>query len=267
MELGEFAQAHPAATIMKNRLAIDVEGLAADVPAFEFRPTHAGSDAFDYQRSFQLGDCADDHDDGSAECATGIDIFAERNELDAEPTQFIEDFQIVSNRAGDAIARPDDNDIELAAASVDQELIQAGPLRPGAADAVSVFVDDLEAALLSKREQVVALPGGTTAGGSASAHRQESEYGRLPAAFSARAADLKTGRPAFFHHRLGSRTGSSCTTEPRNLNEAFGSLSVPSSGPGVAVASLSCLVARRSLANLRRHSTQWPLCISSICEI
>ena len=63
----------------------------------------------------------------------------------------------MSNRAGDAIARPDDNDIELAAASVDQELIQAGPLRPGAADAVSVFVDDLEAALLSKREQVVAL--------------------------------------------------------------------------------------------------------------
>ena len=128
MEFGELAQAHPAVTITKNRLAIDVEGLATDVPAFEFRPTHAGSDAFDDQRSFQFGDRTDDHDDGSAECSAGIDIFAERNELDAQATQFIEDFQIVSNRAGDAIARPDDNDIELAAASVDQELIEPGRL-------------------------------------------------------------------------------------------------------------------------------------------
>ena len=34
VEFGELAQAHPAVTITKNRLAIDVERLAADVASF-----------------------------------------------------------------------------------------------------------------------------------------------------------------------------------------------------------------------------------------
>ena len=113
----------PRVTITKNRLAIDVEGLATDVPAFEFGTAHPGADALDDQVAFEFCDRADDHDDGSAECSAGVDIFAERDELDAEATQFIEDFQIVSNRAGDAIARPDYDDVELAAASVSQKLI------------------------------------------------------------------------------------------------------------------------------------------------
>ena len=157
MELGEFAQAHPAATIMKNRLAIDVEGLATDVPAFEFRPTHTGSDAFDYQRSFQFGDRADDHDDGSAECSAGIEVFAEADELDAEATQFIENFQVVPDGASDSVTGPDYDNFELAAPSVSQKLIQPGPLRLGAADFVGVLVNDLKAPLLRQLSQIVEL--------------------------------------------------------------------------------------------------------------
>ena len=152
MELGELSQAEAAIVITEDRLAIDVEGLAADVPTFEPGATHAGSDTLDDQRPFEFCDrTIDDHDDGSAECATGIDIFAERNELDAQATQFIEHFEIVPNRAGDTIARPYDNYIELAATSVDHELVEPGTAGFGTADAVSVFVDDLEAALLSKQ--------------------------------------------------------------------------------------------------------------------
>ena len=150
MEFGEFAQAESAVTIPKNRLAIDLERLAADVPAFELGAPHAGADTFDDQVAFEFGDRADDHDDGSAQRSAGVDIFAEADELDAEMTQFIEHFQIVLNRAGDAITGPDQDDIELAPASVGQKLVQSGPLRLGAADAVGVLMDDLEAALLSE---------------------------------------------------------------------------------------------------------------------
>ena len=116
----------PAVTIPKNRLAIDVERLAADMPAFEFGTAHPGADAFDDQDRSSSAIAPMITTMARPSASAGIDIFAERDELDAEVTQFIEDFQIVSNRAGDAIARPDDNDIELAAASVGQELIEPG---------------------------------------------------------------------------------------------------------------------------------------------
>ena len=157
MKLGEFAQAQSAVTIPKNRVAIDVERLAADVPAFEFGAAHPGADTLDDEVAFELRDRADDHDDSSAECSAGVDIFAERDELDAEATQFIEDFQIVPDRAGDTITGPDYDDVELATASVSQKLVQSRPLRLGAADFVSVLMNDLETPLLCELSQVVEL--------------------------------------------------------------------------------------------------------------
>ena len=126
MKLGEFAQAHSAVTIPKNRLAIDLERLAADMASFEFRAAHAGSDTFDDQRPFQFGDRADDDDDGTAQRSASIEVFAEADELDAKVIQLVEHFEIVPNGAGDAIARPYQDYIELAPTSIGHELVEPG---------------------------------------------------------------------------------------------------------------------------------------------
>ena len=62
--------------------------------------------------------------------------------------QFIEDFQIVSDRAGDAISHPDYNDVKLAAAGIVEELIESRPPGFRAAHFIRVFANDFEAALL-----------------------------------------------------------------------------------------------------------------------
>jgi hypothetical protein len=57
------------------------------VPAFETSTPHAGADSFDDQVAFELGDGSDDHDDGAAQRAARVDIFAEADELDVDPVE------------------------------------------------------------------------------------------------------------------------------------------------------------------------------------
>jgi hypothetical protein len=141
----------------EHRLAIDVERPAADVPAFEFRPAHAGTDPLDDERAFQFRDDADDGDDGAAEWPAGVELFTERDELKVEMVQLIEHFQEVANGAGQSVAGPDHHHIEVAAAGVFHHLIEAGAARLRAADAVLIGSDDLELALLRQLLEIVEL--------------------------------------------------------------------------------------------------------------
>jgi hypothetical protein len=65
MGLGDLGQAQGARSILPDRVAVELERLAPDLPAFEPGPAHAGADPLDNQVPFQLGDGADDHHDGA----------------------------------------------------------------------------------------------------------------------------------------------------------------------------------------------------------
>ena len=107
MHFRQFVQAHTAGTVSQDRFAIDFERGTADAPAFQPGTPHAGTDTFDDQVALELGDGTDDDDDRPAKRTAGIDIFSEADELNAETIQLVEHFEIMSNRAGDAIAGPD----------------------------------------------------------------------------------------------------------------------------------------------------------------
>ena len=69
--LGERQASLP---IPQDSGSIDVEWAAADVPSFELRSAHAGTDAFDDQASFQFGDRADDDNDRPPEWKPAVSI-------------------------------------------------------------------------------------------------------------------------------------------------------------------------------------------------
>ena len=103
MRLGDLAQAVAAAAIPHDRRAVEFECWAADVTPFELGAPHAGADALDDQVAFELRDGADDDDDGSAQRAARIDLFAEAYELDSQMVEFIQNLQEVDYRPGDAV--------------------------------------------------------------------------------------------------------------------------------------------------------------------
>ena len=94
--------------------------------------------------AFEFGDRSDDDDDGAAQRAARVDLLAEADELDVEPVQLVEHFEEVPGRAGDAIAGPDQDDIEAAAAGIPHQVIQTGPARLRAGDPVGDLRDDLD---------------------------------------------------------------------------------------------------------------------------
>jgi hypothetical protein len=124
---------------------------------FEAGAPHAGADPLDDQVAFELGDGPDDDYDRPAQWAVRVDLFAEADELDAEPVQLVEHFEEMLHRAGDPVRGPDQDHAETAAASVAHQLVKAGTARPGAGDAVGVLLDDFEAALGGHLAQVVQL--------------------------------------------------------------------------------------------------------------
>ena len=89
--------------------------------------------------------------------AARVDLLAEADELDAEPVQLIEHFQEVPGGAGDAIAGPDQHDIEAAAAGVPHQIVETRAPRLHAADLVGVFMGDFKAPLGSQLTQIEEL--------------------------------------------------------------------------------------------------------------
>jgi hypothetical protein len=80
--LCELAEALTALPIPEDGDAVEVQWLASDVLALELGPPHAGADPLDDETPLELGDDPDDHDDRPAQRASGVDLFAEADELD-----------------------------------------------------------------------------------------------------------------------------------------------------------------------------------------
>ena len=81
-------------------------------------------------------------------------VLAEADELDSDPIEFVEHLEEVPGRPSDAVARPDQDDIEPAAAGIRHHLVQTGPAGLRTADPVGVLLHDLIAALSSHLAQV-----------------------------------------------------------------------------------------------------------------
>jgi len=154
---GDLAEALAAAAVATDGGMVEIERLPSDVPAFELGLPHACPHPLDDQAAFQLSDGADDDDDSPAQRAAGVDLFAEADELDVEPVQFIQDFQEVLGRPGDPVRSPDQDDIEPAAAGIPQQAIETGAARLRAADPVRILFDDLIAALAGHLLEIVEL--------------------------------------------------------------------------------------------------------------
>ena len=79
-----------------------------------------------------------------AQRAGGVDVFPERDVLDVEPVELVEDIEEVLDRPGHPIRSPDQDNVEAAAAGIAHHLIETGPPGLRTADSVGVFVDDLD---------------------------------------------------------------------------------------------------------------------------
>ena len=137
VSLGDLGQTEAAGAVTEDGGAIEVERGAADVPAFQLGPAHTGPNPLDNKVAFQLGDGADDDDDGAAQRAAGIDVLSEADELDAQVVQFVEHLEEVADGAGDPVRSPDEHNVKLPLAGIPQHLVEAGAARFGAADPVS----------------------------------------------------------------------------------------------------------------------------------
>ncbi len=94
---GDLAEALSTIPFPEHRDPVDVDGPASDVAAFEPGSAHAGPDSFDDEVPLQLGDRADDDDDGAAERTAGIEVLAERDVLDVETVEFIQHLEEVAD--------------------------------------------------------------------------------------------------------------------------------------------------------------------------
>jgi hypothetical protein len=84
-----------------------VVGAVSIGTAFELGTAHTCSNALDDQVAFESRDRANDDDDGAAQRTARVDVFAERDELDAEVVQLIEHFEEVPRRTGEVEADVD----------------------------------------------------------------------------------------------------------------------------------------------------------------
>jgi hypothetical protein len=155
--LGQLSQAETALAILEDRFSIKNQWLAPDLPPFEPSTAHAGPDPLDDQVTFQLGDSADDDHDRPAQRTAGVDLLSEADELDVDPIQLVEDFQKMPHRTCDPIASPDQDNVELPAARIPHQIVEARPAGFNPADPVRVFSNDLEAALSGHLTQVMDL--------------------------------------------------------------------------------------------------------------
>ena len=154
---GDLADTLAALAILLDRGSVQHQGSSADSLAVQTGTPHAGADSFDDERPFQLGDSADDHDDGAAQRSAGVDLFPEADELDSDSVELVEHIQEVLHRPGDSVASPDQDNIEPAAAGIGHHLIEPGPLGLRAAELVRVLGDDLVPPLSGHLSQVEKL--------------------------------------------------------------------------------------------------------------
>ena len=154
---GDLTDALALAAIALDGGVVELQRLASDVLALKPGAPHAGAHPFDDQVAFQFCDGADDDHDSPAQRAGGVDIFPEADELDLEPVEIVENIEEVLHRPGDPIRRPDQDNIEPAAAGIGHHLIEPRPPGLRTADPVGVLVDDFVATLAGHLAEIVQL--------------------------------------------------------------------------------------------------------------
>ena len=113
MQLGQLAEAVSGSAITMDGDAVQVEWLAADVPAVETGTPHADAHPLDDEVAFQLRDRADDGHQRATQRAAGVDVLAVADELDAEMVELVEHFEEVLGRARHAIEGPYQHDVDI----------------------------------------------------------------------------------------------------------------------------------------------------------
>jgi hypothetical protein len=88
---------------------------------------------------------------------SGVDIFAQANELDVEMAQFVEHFQEMANASRHPIERGYKHDVEAMPPSISQQLIESRSLRSAPRNDVCVFVGNFISILFGHFAQVEQL--------------------------------------------------------------------------------------------------------------
>jgi hypothetical protein len=78
---GDLTDTLAMLTVSLDGEVIQDQRISTDVLSFKPGAPDAGAHPLDDQAAFQLGDGADDHDDGSAQRSSGIDALPEADEL------------------------------------------------------------------------------------------------------------------------------------------------------------------------------------------
>ena len=155
--LRQLAETVAPLTVPQDSVAIKNKWFTSDVAAFELGPPHASPYSLDDEVALQFGDGSDDDHNSSAQGTTSVDLFAEADELDVEPVEFVQHFEEVPHGPGDAIGSPDQDDIEPSAAGIAHHGVESRTLSLGSTDPVGKLLDDLVATLLSHLAEVVEL--------------------------------------------------------------------------------------------------------------
>ena len=82
-------------TVTPDSSVIEWQRRPTEVASFEACAAHTGAYPLDDEVALEFGDRPDDDDHGAAQRAAGVDLFAEADELDVKPVQFIEYFKEV----------------------------------------------------------------------------------------------------------------------------------------------------------------------------
>jgi hypothetical protein len=147
MSFCDLSNALATLTILLDGGAVQYQWSSTDSLAVEAGAPHAGADSLDDERPFQLRDGADDDHDGAAQRAAGVDVFPEANELDSDSIEFVKRFEQVPGGPSDAVAGPDQDNFEPAAAGIGHHLVERRPPGLRTADPVRELGDNLVAAL------------------------------------------------------------------------------------------------------------------------
>jgi hypothetical protein len=103
-------------TVCNNLCPVDIQRRTTDLPTFQFRSAHAGSNSLDDKTFFKLGNRTDNNDYRPAQWASRVDIFAQADELDAEMSQLVE--QEVANASRYPVERGYEHDVETMSPSI-----------------------------------------------------------------------------------------------------------------------------------------------------
>jgi len=122
-------------------------------------PANPGNDTFPYQRSFKFRKGTDHGQHQSPRRRSRVNPgIPYRDELDAEPGQFVQDGQQVLQTAAKPVELPDDNQVKSAEPGIIQHRVKGrtGFLGTGYAF-IDVFADDVPAPLLGNMPKLIDL--------------------------------------------------------------------------------------------------------------